>query len=231
MRVNVKRAKIGAAAGAVAGLLLALYPFLETPLCLPGYLVLRIFMDSWSIGHGGIVLLGLTNPIAYGALGFLVGAFLPVGRRTLLVFAGGVGVVVLTGVGYCYGPRWFRHIQWEHRARQAMARLSEDPNDVPALYQIGHYYAVNHNDLMAAEYYRKIVALEAESDHLSLEAQRCLLSLAIICRSRGDLAAAEEYYRQFLASEPDLEHDPVLNHNNHFYLMQRVTPSGAEARD
>ncbi len=229
--MNVKRGEIGAAAGALAGLLFALPPFWETPLCFPGLLVLRIFMAPWVIGHGGILWIVVTNPILYGALGLLVGAYLPVGRRTLLVFVGCVGLVALGGVGHRYGPRWVRQIKSSHRVQQAQARLNEDPNDVPALYQMGLYHQQHHGDLAAAEYYRKIVAIEAESEKLSPEAQRSLLSLAIICLFRGDRATGEEYHRRFLASEPDLDRDAVLSHNNLFYLNKKSLLPVAEARD
>jgi len=207
---------------AVAGFLFALPAFRETFLCLPGLLVLLIFMDMWVIGHGGILFVVATNPIAYGVVGFLIGTFLPLGRRTMFVLAGCVGTVWLGGIGWHYGPGWIRQLQLNHRVEEAKKRLRVDPNDIYALDQMGRYYSITGSDFEAAEYYRKVVDLQSGADKLSYEAQASLLSLAIIHQSRGEHAVADGYHARFLASEPALERYQVLRHNNTFYLNQRA---------
>ena len=78
-------------------------------------------------------------------------------------------------------------------------------------------------DAEAVAYYRKIVELEAGGGKLSRQARASLLRLALIYQSWGDYAVADQYYERFLASQPDLEGDPDLWHENVAYERGRTS--------
>ncbi len=101
-------------------------------------------------------------------------------------------------------------------------RLAKDPNDIYALHAIGvkHFTKTMKVD-EAEKYFQRVISIEEPKGAYSIEGQRCLLYLALIYQSWNEKEKAENYYQQFLATNPDLKKDFVLLNYSNNYLKKK----------
>ena len=101
-------------------------------------------------------------------------------------------------------------------------RLAKDPNDIYALHWMGvkHFSRTGKYE-EAEKYLQKVISIERPKGTYSIEGQRCLLYLALIYQSWNEKEKAENFYQQFLATNPDLKNDLVLLNYSNDYLRKR----------
>lgn len=224
--MNKKRGWITAGLFATVGFIFATNTFIQTVSLVPtfpGYFILRIFMDAWDIGHGGYLLMMITNPLFYGLIGYLVGIFSK-SRPQIFYVTGLLAIILLFSSLYLdLIQPYIRHARSINQLKQqAIKKLEADPNDIGALHWMGVHHLTRTGQYQQAEkYFRKIVDLESTKADFSSNGQRSLIYLAIIYQSWGQHDKADNYYRQFIATAPDLQNDLVLLNYNNRYLKRK----------
>lgn len=190
---------------------------------MPGILLLKIFWDDWEIGHGAFIFNIIANPIFYAVAGFCIG-LLTKSMKAVSIWCGILAASFFSYHFYIYTLpkiRMENSIKREHQ-NDIPDMLAKDPNDIYALHAMGvkHFTKTLKFD-EAAKYFQKVVSIEKPAGTYSTEGQRCLLYLALIYQSWNEKEKAEEYYQQFIATNPDLKNDFVLLQYSNNYLRKR----------
>jgi hypothetical protein len=201
------------------GLAFGLPPILETPLCLPGYWVLKAMPAMyWGDGWGQLM---VANLVVYGLVGYAIARVVRSWRP--LLFATAIVIAVTasaTTAVVCVRHRVDEQRLMSRLMQDCLLKLEQDPNDVCSLHWLGVHHLTRTRQLRDAQrYFLRVVDLN-KADH-SVELQRSLIYLAVIYQSTGDSGRAEEYHERFLASNPDLEQDNVLRHYDAEYRRRR----------
>lgn len=235
-RANWRNGLVSAAAFGIFGLLVSIpLLFNRSPLLsAPGVLPLKIFMSSMTLGHGGAAFAIFTNPLCYAAVGFLIGLFLKT-RHHVLIAVGIFVVVALVGEGLGSGVRtWITRAEKardiERLKDDALSKLRDDPDDVCSLHWMGvHHFTRTGDDDAAAMYFRRLVEIESRRGRFSGDGRRALIHLALVYQSWGKEKTAQAYFKQFMATKPDLN-DNVLSYYKKKYLEQRKAKSDQRPR-
>ena len=232
MNVSKRKGFITAAIFAIAGLIFATVNFVVNAITFPtfpGFFISRIFIGKWAVGGAFYiypVVIMITNPLFYGIIGYLIGAFSK-SRRQIFYIAGLFAIVLLLASVYVHAIRPYmariRHsYSLDQAERQLKEKLETDPNDIIALHWLGVHHLTRTGQYREAEkYFRQVVELEAFEGEFSSYVQRSLIYLAIIYQSWREYDKADNYYRQFIATDPDLEKDLVLLNYNKDYLKRK----------
>lgn len=223
---NNRRGYVTAAIYGILGLVFALAVFSADTVPLPaapGLYILLFFMSGWEIGHGGIILILMTNPLLYAVAGYVVGGFSR-SRRQVICITGALAVILLFSSVCVHVVR--PYVKNRHSIKQTTQRLTDklaaDPNDVTALFCMGiHRFGSLDDTMLAKESFLRVVELEEFGGKFSPYVQRSFLYLALICQARQEQDQAESYYKEFLATEPDLQNDRVLLNLNRRYLRRQ----------
>lgn len=165
----------------------------------------------------------ITNPLFYGLIGYLVGIFSK-SRPQIFYVTGLLAIILLFSSLYLdLIQPYIRHARSISQLKQqAIKKLEADPNDIGALHWMGVHHLTRTRQYQQAEkYFRKIVDLESTKADFSSNGQRSLIYLAIIYQSWGQHDKADNYYRQFIATAPDLQNDLVLLNYNNRYLKRK----------
>lgn len=224
MNMNHKRGFITAGIFAIAGFIFAIPAYAGEPviaLIFPVLLILRIFMEKWDLFLLELLIM-IINPIFYGIIGYLIGAFSKSTRQVLLI----TGLLAIVLLFSSFAPEFKRYIRHSRSInqlkQQAIRKLEADPNDIGALHWMGVHHLTRTGQYQEAEkYFRKIVDLESAEGDFSRGGQRSLIYLAIIYQSWGEHDKAENYYQKFIATTPDLTGDLVLVNYNNRYIKKR----------
>ncbi len=220
---NNRQGCVAAVIYAIAGLAFAyLVVYVKTtPLPgAPGIPVLFLFFDGWELGHGAIGFLFVTNPLVYAIAGYAVGGFSR-SRRQAIYITGSLAIVLLFSSVYLQVVR--PYVKHCHSVRQRTQRLTETlaakPNDIEALFGMGvlRFDSTSEPEL-AKKSFLRVVELEEFGGEFSAYVQRSFLYLALIYQSGQEQEQADRYYKEFLATEPDLENDLLLLNYNRRYL-------------
>jgi tetratricopeptide (TPR) repeat protein len=228
MSIHWKRSAVTTLTFAIAGLVVAWLTIGSFPLVnWPGYCCLSLYLrimqkHIWE----ELQYLLIANAAVYGVVGYFIGAFTKTNRQTLY-FTGLFSVIVLFGAFSWFffreHERYIRHSRLTNELKQsATGKLEVDPNDIYALHWMGVHHLTRTGQYREAEkYFRKVVDLESAKGGFSTEGQRSLIYLAIIYQSWGESERAEEHYRKFIGTNPDLENDLVLLNYNRDYLKRK----------
>lgn len=225
--MNYKRGLKVAAIFAFFGLISGIPNFhsqdFMNPFNMPGILLLRIFWSDWEIGHGGFLFNIIANPLCYAIAGFCIGAF----TRSIKALYASVGILAVCLFSYHFYTYSLPKIRLDNRIKKQHQnditdRLAKDPNDIYALHAMGvKHFTQTHKYNEAEKYFQKVVSIEQPKGTFSTEGQRCLLYLALIYQSWNQKDKAENYYQQFLATNPDFNSDFVLLNYNNDYLRKK----------
>ncbi len=220
--MNFKRGLKVAGIFAIFGFIFGLSINKVNPFNAPGILLLRIFWSNWEIGHGSILFNIISNPLCYAVGGFGIGLF----TKSIK----GVYVWLFVLFIYIFSFNFFVYtlpklkmensIKREHQ-NDMTDRLEKDPNDIYALHALGvkHFTKTLKFD-EAEKYFQKVISIERPTGIYSIEGQRCLLYLALIYQSRNEKDKAEDYYKQFMATNPNLTDDLVFLNYSNVYLRK-----------
>lgn len=229
MRLNNKRGSITAAILAIAGFIFVTANFMANAITIPSFpafLILRIFIGKWAVGDAFVIypyLIIIANPLLYGVVGYLIGLFSK-SRQQIFCITGLLAIILLFSSLYFHliGP-YIEHSRSINRMKQqAIKKLEANPNDIYALHWMGVHHLTRTRQYQEAEkYFRRVVELETYGCDFSTFVQRSLIHLAIIYQSQGKHDKAEYYYRQFIATDPDLKDDLVLLNYSNQYLRRR----------
>jgi hypothetical protein len=101
----------------------------------------------------------------------------------------------------------------------ALDKAAQDPRDVHTLHWIGVQHLTKTRNLAEAErYFLQVVSVAEFSDS---RRQRSLLYLAGIYQGQGKTLLAEQRFREFLETKPDLENDLVLRFYYNDFIKKR----------
>lgn len=229
MNMNNKQGCITAAIFAIAGFIFATANFMANAITIPtfpAFLILRIFIGKWAVLDAFVIypyLIIIANPLLYGVVGYLIGLFSK-SRRQIFCITGLLAIILLLSSLYFHliGPYIERSRSINQHKQQMTKKLEVDPNDIYALHWMGYHHFTRTGQYQEAEkYFRKIVDLESTLSNFPTLQQRNLIYLAIIYQSWGEHDKAENYYRQFIATAPDLTGDLVLMNYNNRYIKKR----------
>ena len=184
--------------------------------CSPGIGILGLFMTQGEIGHGGVMCLPLTNALAYGLIGCVIGAFFDIRRyalRCCVIF------VILAVVSMSAIHAWdgFKRHQFITAMKVGCEhRLKTNPDEIHSLFWLGvHHFSRTRNYQEAKGYFEKILTLVPPKEHSEGYAQTTMLYLVIILKSEGQDEQSQQMYTRFLDTQPDFKTDCTLfNLNN-----------------
>lgn len=171
---------------------------------LPGAIPLFL-VSGPAMAGGAYVLFYLTNPLAYFGIGYLFGARLQGLLRLILVSI--TLLLVMSALGYYRGimlpqARFRQNI--EHYRQIFLDKVSREPNNIRALFSIGHYNMLLGEDLEAIKYFERVVQLESKKAAYSSDGQLSLLHLGTINERLGRPDQALVYYGLFMKTDPYL---------------------------
>jgi len=184
--------------------------------CSPGIGILRLFMTNMEMGHGGVMCLPLTNALAYGLIGCVIGTFFDI-RRYALRCCVAIGVLAVISILLFNTWESFKEKKFIEDMKVGYEQsLKTNPNDINSLFWLGvHHFSRTQNYKEAKGYFEKVLTLVPPGENAEGYAQSTMLYLVMILKSEGQDEQAKQMYARFQATQPDFKNNCTLfNYNN-----------------